>query len=48
MNFLYGMLILLVILLITFFILKIFVDKSMKKLLEKVLNEGKEDNNPQI
>lgn len=48
MDFLYGMLILLVILLITFFILKIFVDKSMKKLLEKVLNEDKKDNNPQI
>ncbi len=48
MDFLYGILILLTILLIIFLILKIFVDKSMKNLLEKVLNEDKKDNNPQI
>ncbi|MBU5323335.1 MAG: hypothetical protein SO136_01205 [Sarcina ventriculi] len=48
MIFLYDMFILLIILLITFFILKFFVDKSMKNLLEKVLKEDKNKNNPQI
>lgn len=48
MIFLYDMFILLIILLITFFILKFFVDKSMKNLLEKVLKEDNNKNNPQI